>query len=113
MIARPSYFAAVLDEVESLAQTSQQVRGTGDLGETPLVVLTAGQALPAEALEQMELTIDQIQPIWMEMQEELVTLSTNSTHRIVPDSGHHIHLDRPDMVVDAIRSVFDIVSGER
>jgi pimeloyl-ACP methyl ester carboxylesterase len=31
------------------------------------------------------------------------TLSTKGSEIIVPNSGHHIQLDAPDAVVDAIR----------
>jgi len=36
-------------------------------------------------------------------QAKFATLSTNGTEIIVPNAGHHIQLDAPDAVVDAIR----------
>jgi len=38
-------------------------------------------------------------------QAKFATLSTTGTEIIVPSSGHHIQLDAPDAVVDAIRSL--------
>ena len=38
-------------------------------------------------------------------QADLATLSTNSRLVIATNSGHHIHLDEPDLVVEAIRQV--------
>ena len=40
-------------------------------------------------------------------QARFATLSTNGTEIVVPDAGHHIQLDAPDAVVDAIRRLFD------
>jgi hypothetical protein len=41
------------------------------------------------------------------MQSELVALSTNSQHIIAEESGHYIHEDQPDLVIDAIRWVVE------
>jgi len=46
--------------------------------------------------------IAQIQQTWLELQDELASLSTDSTHLIAEGSGHAIHLDRPDLVVEAV-----------
>lgn len=37
-------------------------------------------------------------------QEELVA-AAGATHIVVPDSGHYIHVDRPDLVIRSIREV--------
>ena len=44
---------------------------------------------------------------WEKMQQELAHLSTRGTQAIAKGSSHYIQLDRPDMVVDAIRAVVD------
>jgi pimeloyl-ACP methyl ester carboxylesterase len=41
-------------------------------------------------------------------QAKFATLSTNGTEIIVPNAGHHIQLDAPDAVVDAIRRLVRI-----
>jgi pimeloyl-ACP methyl ester carboxylesterase len=43
------------------------------------------------------------------MQEELARLSTRGTQTIAKNSGHYIQLDRPDVVIDAIRKMVDLV----
>ena len=64
-----------------------------DLGEIPLVVLTAGRVsggvLPPDIAERL----DQVR---LETQKELLTLSSNSTHIIAEESGHAIQKDQPD-----------------
>ena len=40
-------------------------------------------------------------------QAKFATLSTNGTEIIVPDSGHHIQLDAPDAVVNAIQQIIN------
>ncbi len=83
---------AVLEE--SFTQVSASQRSFGDL---PLVVLTHGLPLPDPQAEQA----------WQALQKDLATNSSNSTHRIATGSGHHIHLEQPDLVTTAIRQVLN------
>ena len=41
------------------------------------------------------------------MQDELGQLSNHSSHVIAKNSGHYIQLDRPDLVIEAVRNVVD------
>ena len=82
-----------------------------DLGDRPLAVLSRGK--PWSAYSESEragtgMTRDQferMQQAWWEMQVEEASWSTRSTHRKLDDSSHVIQLERPDAVVDAIRTV--------
>jgi pimeloyl-ACP methyl ester carboxylesterase len=42
---------------------------------------------------------------WQQMQDELAHLSTRGTHVIAKNSGHFIQLDRPDVVIEAVRKI--------
>ena len=81
-----------------------------DLGDIPLVVLTAGRRgaspLPPDIAERLE-------QVRLETQEELISLSTNSAHIIAEESGHSIQKDQPDLVIKAIRQVVEEVSGRK
>ncbi|MBN1956529.1 MAG: alpha/beta hydrolase [Anaerolineae bacterium] len=109
MMSHPSYFDATLGEIQVLAETCAQVSGLGDLGDLPLVVLTAENSVDVETLQAIGLPADfpigEIQPLWLELQDELASLSTNSAHIIAAGSGHAIHLDRPGLVIEAIQQV--------
>ena len=77
-----------------------------DLGDIPLVVLTAGNRdvspLPANIAERLN-------QVAVEMQQELMGLSSNSTYVIAEESGHGIQKDQPDLVIKAIRQVVEQV----
>lgn len=60
-----------------------------DLGSIPLGVVTAGKAFPG----------------WVPMQEELASLSTNSTHVTAKGSGHYVRVDDRDLVFQVIRDI--------
>jgi pimeloyl-ACP methyl ester carboxylesterase len=75
----------------------------GSLGDMPLVVLTAPNKERADDFP-AELNA-RFNQIWVELQEELVQLSSNSTHVISEKSQHFIQRDQPELVIDAIRQV--------
>lgn len=76
----------------------------GSLGNLPLVVLTAMQKERAEDFPQ-DLN-DSFNQIWLDLQEELASMSTNSSHILAEESGHFIQHDQPELVVEAIKGIF-------
>ena len=90
-------FDASAAEVHSIEQ---------DLSNLPLVVLTAGRSewpdcFPSEIRQQLD-------QAWLEMQNDLSGLSTNSLHLIAEESGHNF-TEQPEMVIEAIERVIQAV----
>ena len=79
-----------------------------DLGDIPLVVLTAGKRDTSPWPPDIAQRLQQVQQV---TQEELLTLSSNSTHVIGEESGHGIQIDQPDLVIQAIRRVAEAAGG--
>ncbi len=75
----------------------------GSLGDMPLVVLTAPHKERAADLPPG--LSDKWDEIWVELQEEWALISSRSTHIMAYESGHFIHHDQPDLVIDAILQV--------
>jgi pimeloyl-ACP methyl ester carboxylesterase len=113
MMSHPAYFNATLGELNALPETNIQVQSLGNLGDIPLIVLTAEQSIDIATLKAMgydtQIDLTGIQQIWLELQAELAALSSNSEHIIVEDSSHTIQLDQPNTVIQAIRKVVEIV----
>jgi pimeloyl-ACP methyl ester carboxylesterase len=82
--------------------SAAEARACGSLGDIPLVVLSAAEAnyggLPGD-LEQ------KLQQEWNAMGKELSQLSSNGTFVLAEKSGHTIHYDEPQLVIDAILKV--------
>jgi pimeloyl-ACP methyl ester carboxylesterase len=79
---------------ESISQV-RTARALHSLGHLPLVVITHGKDLDAS---------------WQALQNDLASLSSNSTHLIATKSGHAIIFDQPDLVVAAIEQM---VTGQK
>lgn len=80
-----------------------QVAAAGKLGDLPLIVLEAG----GHDLQEQDEVQQAMADLWSTLQGELASLSTNSAHIVVPDSGHFIQTEQPDVVIDAIRSAIE------
>jgi pimeloyl-ACP methyl ester carboxylesterase len=94
------HLVTTTDEFRATPETTAQVRGTGSLGETPLAVISAGDQPPS----------------WLEMQDELAALSSNSIHRIVDGATHaSLVYERGDAQVSgaAVDQVVEAVRTDR
>lgn len=94
------HLVTTTEEFRATPETTAQVRGTGSLGETPLAVISAGDQPPS----------------WLEMQDELAALSTNSIHRVVEGATHaSLVYERGDAQVSgaAIEQVVEAVRTDR
>jgi len=111
LTSHPSFFATARAEMDLFAESGKQVSQMGDLGDLPLIVLSAKDAQSAEAMRAEgapdNFPFDEIQTTSQVLQRELASLSTNSTHILVADSGHYIQLDRPEQVIKAIQQFLD------
>jgi pimeloyl-ACP methyl ester carboxylesterase len=76
------------------------------LGNKPVYVLSSGR----DAFSKN--TDTTMKAIWMEkleQKEKMANLSTNSKHIITTKSGHEIHIDEPELVINAIKDVINAV----
>lgn len=91
---------AVTRELEGFRYSARQLVKAGPLPDIPLIVLTRGiQKWPdTDRGNRME-------ALWQQLQTELAEKTTNAAQIIALNSGHHIHLDQPELVIDAIQSV--------
>lgn len=94
-----------LTELKTFPESAAQAATAGSLGDLPLAVLSHDPNAPVS-----DIPADLVKPMndaWEQMQDELAHLSTRGTRTIAKNSSHYIQLDRPEVVVEAIRSVVD------
>jgi len=87
------------EEMANYALSARELRDLhyGPILQIPIVVLTRGKRVWPDTPYG-----DAMEATWTELQNELNYMSGNSTQIIAENSGHVIHLDEPDLVVDAI-----------
>jgi pimeloyl-ACP methyl ester carboxylesterase len=102
--ARKAIFTQ-MDELKYFKESAKMVRELGPLPDTPLAVITRSRHLLPTTENGHSLEEE-----WRDMQRELVTLSTQGWQTIAPVSGHSIHIDAPDVLVDEVLKILAIAT---
>ncbi|MGC1620861.1 MAG: alpha/beta hydrolase [Candidatus Acidiferrum sp.] len=111
---QPKFIEAAASEMTLFDESANEVRAAGNLGDKPLIVLTAGKLVPASQLPPgfPKKDFDDFHEIWVnDLQMKEAHLSTRGKRILVADSDHMIPFERPDTIVAAIREVSDAVNG--
>jgi pimeloyl-ACP methyl ester carboxylesterase len=80
-----------------------------DFGDTPLIVLTAGEHKDTAIPKQTRMAIA---AAWKKNNDELAGRSSRGSNRVVPNTDHYIQKEQPAAVIDAVHQVIDEVRGE-
>jgi pimeloyl-ACP methyl ester carboxylesterase len=101
--AHPAYAAAYRAILLSTRQRRVSVR------ELLMMIRMGGNppqldSIPLTVLTRAPLPLSS-EPVWAQLQDELAALSSDSVHVHAERGGHYLHLDDPDLVVQAIRDL--------
>ncbi len=98
MWTQPKFFDALGSQIESIRRSAEEVLDAGgSFANVPIAVVSA------TAPEARHIA----------MQEQLVRHSSRGRRVVASASGHWVPLDRPDVVVRAVREIVDEVSSRR
>jgi pimeloyl-ACP methyl ester carboxylesterase len=93
--SNPKAFRAMWQHLAAMPTCSADLtRDTDAFGDIPVVVLSAGSRAPQ----------------WLAADAALAEASSNGRHVVSPRSGHWIHLDDPELVIQAVR---DVITSRR
>jgi pimeloyl-ACP methyl ester carboxylesterase len=92
-------------EVQAIGASADEARHAASLDSMPLVVVShdpekgaAPGLIPPDVSQRFEHQ-------WVQMQKELGRLSANGSRVVATGSTHYVQIDRPDVVIAAIRTV--------
>jgi pimeloyl-ACP methyl ester carboxylesterase len=103
---------AELDGFDATMDDARKVRSFGD---RPLVVLTAMAPFKPAELKGLGIKASdgaRFKQEWKALHAEQAAMSTRGRQQIVPDAGHYIQIDRPDVVIAAVKQVVEAVRAE-
>lgn len=105
------------DSDRATAQGRTPYIRAGSLGDMPVVVLTRDiERIDPDGIAWIQENIwpgysTEVDGLygtaWMELQQDYLALSSNSTQVIVRGSTHYIHRDKPEVVAQAVRQVVE------
>ena len=104
LAAMPKAVRTLYGELQWMRTSARQVGSIRGVPDAPVVVLSRGRRGGDASLETARLD-----GAWLDLQHRLAGSMNNGALRVVGGSGHHIHLDRPEEVVAAIRALVEAV----
>ena len=105
---KADFAEAVASEHEAMfGAGAAQVAGITSFGDTPLLVVGAGQPNPAFGD-----VAEAFQQFWVEQNSALATKSGRGAFTLIPESSHNLHQDAPVQIVDAIRETVEQIRRE-
>jgi len=102
-------------ELDGFDATMDDARVVRSFGNRPVIALTAMKPLAAEELQGLNMKAadgERFKAEWKLLGAEQAALSTRGRQQVVPDAGHYIQIDRPDIVIAAVREVVGEVRAD-
>ncbi|NIQ14262.1 MAG: hypothetical protein GTO02_07615, partial [Candidatus Dadabacteria bacterium] len=103
--SRRKAFFTQMEENSYFQESAEQIKNAGKFPDVPLAVITRDQELlpVTENGHSMENE-------WRKMQRELVQLSKHGWQTIAKNSGHSIHIDAPNVVIEEVLKIRDKIN---
>jgi len=102
-------------ELDGFDATMDDARAVRSFGDRPVFVLTALAPFTSDELKQMSMKPEQgarFKQTWKALNAEHAAMSTRGRQQVVSDAGHYIQVDRPDVVIAAVRQVVGEVRAD-
>ena len=93
-------YAALHAEIASFRDSCNYIKQNRKTFDFPVIVLSRGLDPYAE-----DTAAGNKNRIWHELQSDFLTLSADAEQVIAENSGHHIHIDEPELIVEAIEKL--------
>lgn len=99
---RPSFAASWLGEWDDFWRSGEEAAQAPCCGNLPLLVISQDPDRPKPGWDAQSIAAN---PIWAGLQENLKKLSPRSRRIIARNSGHHIMIDRPDVIISGVHQM--------
>ena len=90
---QPRFYRSLASQIRFMPESASQVAATRIPPNLPLTVLSANSLPTSE----------------MEANKSLASISSRGRHLVIPDSGHWIQLDQPELVIAAITEMLQAI----
>ncbi|MNK03946.1 haloalkane dehalogenase [compost metagenome] len=103
---------AVLEEQDEMSAIKKEASKIKSFDNIPLLVLTAADVKRYDSMIKDKKLKTEMLTAWSKMQKDFLLLSTDSRQILVPNSGHYINQEQPEVIVNSIAEIVDKVKKE-
>jgi pimeloyl-ACP methyl ester carboxylesterase len=110
----PTSVQSYAAEMAAVSATLERARDVSAIADKPLVVLAVADPKDTTELKMMGLSAEQgrrLDAVHRRLATDMATWSTRGRLELVPRSTHYIQMDRPDVVIAAVREVLGHVTA--
>jgi len=101
---RENFFRTLASEHgEMFLSSAKELAAIKSFGEIPIIVIASGKVNP-----KMGNDAELFQDFWNDQCKQLASHSTNGKYVLAAESSHHIYIDNPEIVVNAINELLNI-----
>lgn len=104
----PKMYQAMANEMEELENSAHNIRVAGSFPQVPLTVIGRDPDYSIHLLTKQgmpEPLAKKIEAVWQELIRKQLALSKNSKYVMAEKSGHGVHLDRSDIIINEVLSL--------
>jgi len=108
--------ATVLKESDAFDLDIDASQPPAPIGDLPLIVLTRGKPVELPEGSPPNTTLELLQQerkARNELQQELTALSNRGKQIIAEESGHHIYLDQPELLIESVTELVSLAREQR
>lgn len=95
-------YAATHAEMAKFRQSAEQVKTTRSVVDYPVTIVSRGIDLYPDNKKELNRN-----SIWQQLQMELVSLSSDGRFVLAENSGHHVHIDNPGLIIRIVEGLLD------
>lgn len=107
-MCRTSYVGQDLPEWLEFEKSGHEAGRLASFGDIPLLVMSQDPNRDKKGWTQQAVDA---QPVWAREQAQLAAMSSLSWHVVARGSGHHLHHERPDVVIREISLLINYLRG--
>ncbi len=108
-LSSPYLAGTVLNENENLGKSISEFKKIrNNFPDVPLQVICRTPEISVEWMTNKGISYEEavkVENLWQDLSKDYLKLSTKSKWILAEKSGHSIHLDRPEIVIDAIKEL--------
>ncbi len=114
--SRTSNYDTMINDLEQLENAMNELNADGKFPEIPVRVLyPSGESLIRNWVRNgiNEYSARQLQRVYEDLSKDVIKITPHSTSMEVFGSGEHIHLSKPDIIVEEIRQMINVKKHDK